>query len=1164
MRIRRLDLLRYGRFTGASLDLPRRERDIHILFGPNEAGKSTTLSAIEEMLFGIAPASPLNFLHTYPSMRVGAVLEAGGQTLEFRRRKGRKDTLLGPDDLPLREGEAALAPYLAGADLRFFTRMFCLDYERLRQGGREILEAQDEAGQTLFSAGAGLAGLRERLKELDDEADSLWGPRRSLRRKYTQAEDHFREAEAALRERTVTASKWLELKRAHQSACEGYQAVEREIERLSAEQRKLSRLRRVYRNVCAKLELDAQIAALGEAPLLPGDAGRRLEAAERAEAGAAARIETLAERLAAERKARAALACDEALLRCADDIRGLHERRIQLRAARAELPRLQAELESAEAGLRRLAGEFGWEGQGVEWLAARMPPRSKAAALRSLLNRRGEALAALEGARAALEEAEARSAGLARQIEALGRPVDASMLAAVIAVCREKSGLVSRTAMAAAEAEEAEAAADRKLRVLKPAAASGEELAAMPVPAREAVQTFRDSRRELEQRAAANRERAAAAGRELEARRRALQRLTREGKAVSSEELAQARGRRDGMWSVLRRSLAEGEPAPEERVDGYEAGVREADSLADRRFEYAKEAASLVQISNQIAELEDAAEGLAQETRRLAGEGAALDEMWAAMWSGSGVSPLPPDAMLEWLTARVEVLALTGRAFESRRRAEALRAEEVQARESLLEALRGVDEGGALAEQLESQALPVAVERASDFLRACGQDAANRRRLEESLAQSAAEIQAKRRALDKAERAWSEWGGMWAAAVEACGFSGAVEVGTAAAQLDALDEMRQMTAAVAELGGRRIAGVEREEAAFAAETEKLLLAVAPGLAGSGADASVMELERRLAEAERIDGLIKEKSEAAAALETLVEEAEKARREAREVIRSLQELAGADGVEALRSAVSRSDRLRELRRTLVSVNEALLQDGDGLPLSELQDACRGVDLDQIAAREEALDGELNDLRARLMEAQQRRVQARREFEAIGGADAAARAAAERQEALAEIAGTAAQYIRARASALLLRWAIDRYRREKQAPLLRSAGECFARLTNGSFTGLQLEFDEQDRAHIAGVRPGGALVRDRAMSAGAADQLYLALRLAAVEDYLERAKALPFVADDLFINFDDERSGAGFEVLGRLARRTQVLFFTHHGRLVEIARARLGADVPVIYL
>ena len=54
-------------------------------------------------------------------------------------------------------------------------------------------------------------------------------------------------------------------------------------------------------------------------------------------------------------------------------------------------------------------------------------------------------------------------------------------------------------------------------------------------------------------------------------------------------------------------------------------------------------------------------------------------------------------------------------------------------------------------------------------------------------------------------------------------------------------------------------------------------------------------------------------------------------------------------------------------------------------------------------------------------------------------------------------------------------------------------------------------------------------------------------------------LPFLADDLFVNFDDERSGAGFRVLAELAKSTQVLFFTHHPHLGAIARSVVGAEI-----
>jgi uncharacterized protein YhaN len=86
----------------------------------------------------------------------------------------------------------------------------------------------------------------------------------------------------------------------------------------------------------------------------------------------------------------------------------------------------------------------------------------------------------------------------------------------------------------------------------------------------------------------------------------------------------------------------------------------------------------------------------------------------------------------------------------------------------------------------------------------------------------------------------------------------------------------------------------------------------------------------------------------------------------------------------------------------------------------------------------------------------------------------------------------------------------------------------------------------------------------MSTGSADQLYLALRLAAVEDVLNHSPPLPFIADDLFINFDNRRAAAGFKVLNELAKKTQVLFFTHHQHLVDVARQALGASVSAITL
>ena len=1172
MRIGRLDLHRYGRFTEVSLGLPVHDPDIHIVFGPNEAGKSTALAAIEDVLFGIPHNSPLNFLHDYASMRIGAVLESNDETLEVLRRKGNKDTLLTPEEIPLSTGDGALAPFLAGADRSFVARMFSLDHARLRQGGREILEAQDEVGQMLFSAGAGLSGLRETLKTLTDEADGLWAPRRAARRRYFQAEDRLKEADGALRAHTVTAAKWQELKRDNDAARDTYAALETEIEEASAEQRKLGRIRRVYRNVRRKAELDQTIADLGEAAALPENARQILLAAERDDDSAATRVETLTGQLEAARAERSALTYDEALILHEHDVEQIHERRIRVRDGRADLPKRRAELAGAEADLRRLAAELEWDAKDVEQLIGRIPARAKVGTVRTLLNRRGERLSAVENAKAAAEEAATKAAELLRQREAQGALADISKLAAVTRATRGIGDIASRISAAAAEFEDAHDEFRRLFELLRPTVADERTLTALPVPPRDTVQTHRDSHRTLDQRMESCRDRMRAAGQELDRQRKAYSRLARDEEAVSPGDLAQAREHRDTGWLLIRRRYVDGGSVPDAEMrvfgstedqlpDAYEAAVRSADDLGDLRFDKAEAAARLAVTSHQIVEQEELLDSLRKEAE-------ALDEQlrthvaeWREMWSDAPFEPLAPDEMLEWLTARKEALGVVVRRATAERQVAVLRRQEAEARASVLDELAALN---ASTDALAGKPLAVVLEVAADMLSEHDRAVEGRRQLDEVHRLAAADAERTRKAFDKAEASWSEWQSQWSDALAALGLDLAVNPEAVAVQVDTIDEMRTSVVKVNDLRHERIGKIERDVTAFSKDVADLAGTVAPDLSEVEPEEAVLQLERRLAETKRLRALTKEKDDTIATLKQANEESEAARRDAREVIGRLQEAADVTDVDQLKAAIEKSDRLRMLRAEHADILDALRTEGDGLSVAELEEECTAVDLDQVSAREASLAQELKELHERLLEAREHRTAARQAFEVIGGNDTAAQAAAARQEALAEMRAVAEQYTRVRVATLLLQWAIDRYRREKQAPLLKRAGRLFATLTDGSFSSLRVDFDDQDRAHLIGVRPDGTAVPVPGMSTGTADQLYLALRVASVTDYLDRAPPLPFVADDLFINFDDERAAAGFRVLGQLGTATQVLFFTHHEHLVEIARATLGATVPVVSL
>ena len=121
-----------------------------------------------------------------------------------------------------------------------------------------------------------------------------------------------------------------------------------------------------------------------------------------------------------------------------------------------------------------------------------------------------------------------------------------------------------------------------------------------------------------------------------------------------------------------------------------------------------------------------------------------------------------------------------------------------------------------------------------------------------------------------------------------------------------------------------------------------------------------------------------------------------------------------------------------------------------------------------------------------------------------------------------------------------------------------------MTGGAFAGLDQSFGEDDEPQLEACRPSGERVPFPALSEGSRDQLYLALRLAYIEDYASRAEAPPFIGDDIFASFDDARTGDGLEALAAIGDRVQPILFTHHLHVVDAARARLGDAADIMQI
>ena len=274
---------------------------------------------------------------------------------------------------------------------------------------------------------------------------------------------------------------------------------------------------------------------------------------------------------------------------------------------------------------------------------------------------------------------------------------------------------------------------------------------------------------------------------------------------------------------------------------------------------------------------------------------------------------------------------------------------------------------------------------------------------------------------------------------------------------------------------------------------------------------------------------------------------------KEQMAALLGLAGCQKEEALDEAEQRSNEYVQLKEKLSDLESTLAQIAEGVTFSELEQQAQDVDPDalpgQIQALSHEIEGRLDPEIQQLTETIGRE---KNEMAKMDGSARAAEFADASQQVLARIRRLTERFIRIKLSTKILLDVIESYRAEHQDPVLEIASGYFKKITLGSFTGLRTDIDDQGRAILIGVRPDGAWVKVEGMSNGTRDQLYLALRLATLEWRLTSSEPMPFIVDDILINFDDDRSGATLKALAELAENNQVILFTHHLRMVEIAR------------
>lgn len=173
-------------------------------------------------------------------------------------------------------------------------------------------------------------------------------------------------------------------------------------------------------------------------------------------------------------------------------------------------------------------------------------------------------------------------------------------------------------------------------------------------------------------------------------------------------------------------------------------------------------------------------------------------------------------------------------------------------------------------------------------------------------------------------------------------------------------------------------------------------------------------------------------------------------------------------------------------------------------------------------------------------------------------------------LIECKGLVQDFLQHALAKIVLKETIRNFNEKFANPILTRAQAHFQCLTDNSFAGIIT--DQESKSFYLSRRHGDATEGEgltfglkqfenqegnTVLSDGTADQLFLSLRLAAIELYLDQyiavsKETMPIILDDILVNFDDNRAIATLDCLAKLSEKSQVILFTHHQHLEELAK------------
>lgn len=1163
MKLRHLFLKAFGPFTDQTLDFSGPAR-IHLICGPNEAGKSSALRALADLRYGVHPRSTDNFVHDFKEMLLAGTFEdAAGHVIGLARRKGNKGTLMlaDPDTgAPTANTQVSAEVLLAltgGVGREQFETMYGLDSARLREGGRQLIRGEGELGAALFEASTGAAGIKALLGSLDTDARRYFAPR-ARNTVLNNATEELDEARKRYKLAVTKPEQWKTLKRAHDEARQKLLEVREKLAQLRRRHDEVGQLRVVAPLVQALNKLELEWAQVQHDIELPADARETRLAALQQQAQAQRTLRAIDEAEQASQQAVATLVMEPALLREGAAVDRLVTNAAQVRRDRTRSLQLRTVAEEGErlllAQAQRLLPQ-GTPAQSVASCASYQPSEVEHAAWLMAVSRIQDLERALSGEAETLAKAKQKLSGLQADLVPM---VDAA-LHERLSRSLQRALALGNVEQHISTAEQAHRSAQRQLdRDLE--ALGLNEAAALLRPLRlnpSSIDAYERQRLHWESQARAAQARLEEIQRDLQTQVARANQLSALGEVVSAETLQQARAQRDEVWQTVRQVLVEQSVDTDRAAlpHRFEQTSAQADRQADLLREGAQRVAEMAECAHRIADMQTSVQAQQDAQHSLGSDLAMLDAEWYAQLQTQGLPSMDAAGARDWLVLRQNALAHRDQVTEAADELAKLRAQLADAEAELAAVLRVVDPSA----PQSTDALPMLITRAQSLLTQIIEGRA-------AYAQQTKAISALQAEIVEAEEGVRTLSAqaqpVRARLMEACArlhLPADAEPELIKASLHAWrswDEAKQRYTEQL----LQCKQYESAEQALQAEAQALATLLNESV-GAHLDAWVDALRERLDAAREAH---RQGAEFARQLADQAKQRARANEDAQAAAAQLAKLlrqAGVNTIDELERVERRSDARRAVAQQL-ALQRAQVTQASQIEPDELRRLLTSMDTVALELERKAAEDEMVQLEAQEHQAINAAHEAQSALNAVDTSDDAAQAREDMESAVARYRAGVRPWAQLRLAEALLSEVLKRHREKAQGPVLALASRYFETMTAGRFVRLLVDADDGNPVLLAQPAQGPA-VSLAGLSEGTGDQLYLALRLAALEVQRTPERVMPLVLDDVFMTADDQRASCMFQALESFSNGSQVLVFSHHQHLCEIAQSVLPPSVLQIH-